>query len=58
MHLLRCSIMVVDRLNQFTKAELTSMLNALVKQSITNMVVDENLESAKEKVVNLLQTTE
>ncbi|HDX9663324.1 TPA: hypothetical protein ROX91_002023 [Bacillus cereus] len=45
-------------MNQFTKAELTSMLNALVKQSITNMVVDKNLESAKEKVVNLLQTTE
>ncbi|HDR7263648.1 hypothetical protein [Bacillus sp. CH_203] len=44
-------------MNQFTKAELTSMLNALVKQSVANMVVDENLESAKEKVVNLLQAT-
>ncbi|WP_156029111.1 hypothetical protein [Bacillus gaemokensis] len=39
---------------EFTREELTSMFNALIKQSASNMAVDKNLESATKKVMNLI----
>ncbi|WP_257132858.1 hypothetical protein [Bacillus thuringiensis] len=43
-------------MEDFTKAELASMLNALVRQGVTNMVVDKNLVSATDKVRQMLSS--